>query len=66
MALVLVTKQWIWLMKTLEEHNVLVTIAAMLRDNKAPIDIANNHKIGDQSNQIEVTYHLVSENVESG
>jgi hypothetical protein len=46
--------------------NVLVTNAAMFCDNKAAIDIAYNHKIGDRSKYIDVAYHLVRENVESG
>jgi hypothetical protein len=66
MALALATKQWIWLTITLEELNVPVTNAAMFCDNKAAIDIANNHKIGDGSKHIDIAYHLVRENVESG
>jgi hypothetical protein len=38
----------------------------MVCDNKATIDITYNHKIGDGSNDIDVTYHLVYENVKSG
>jgi hypothetical protein len=53
-------------MNTLEELNVLVTNAAMFGINKAAIDIAYNHKIGDQSKYIDVAYHLVGKNVESG
>jgi hypothetical protein len=66
MALALATKQWIWLTNTLEELNVLVPNAAMFCDNKAAIDIAYNHKIGDRSKHIDIAYHLVPENVESG
>jgi hypothetical protein len=66
MALALATKQWIWLTNALEELNVPVTNAAMFCDNKAAIDIAYNHKIGDRSKHIDVAYHLVRENVESG
>jgi hypothetical protein len=66
MALALATKQWIWLMNSLEELNVLVTNAAMFCDNKAAIDIPYNHKIGDRSKHIDIGYHLVRENVESG
>jgi hypothetical protein len=47
MALALATKQWIWLTNALEELNVPVINAAMLCDNKATINIAYNHKIGD-------------------
>jgi hypothetical protein len=47
MALALGSKQWIWLIKAVEELNVPVTNAAMFCDNKATIDIAYNHKIGD-------------------
>jgi hypothetical protein len=32
----------------------------------ATIDIAYNHKIGNRSKHIDVTYHLGCENVESG
>jgi hypothetical protein len=53
-------------MNALEELNVPVTNAAMFCDNKATIDIAYNHKIGDRSKHIDITYHLVHENVESG
>jgi hypothetical protein len=64
-ALALATKQWIWLTNALEELNVPVTNAAMFCDNKTAIDMAYNHKIGDRSKHINVTYHLVRENVES-
>jgi hypothetical protein len=43
-----------------------VTNAAMFCDDKAAIDIAYNHKIGDRSKHIDIAYHLVRENVESG
>jgi hypothetical protein len=42
------------------------TNATMFCVNKAAIDIAYNHKIGDPSKHIDIAYHLVSENVESG
>jgi hypothetical protein len=45
---------------------VPVTNAAMFCNNKAAIDIAYNHKIGDRSKHIDVIYHLVHENVKSG
>jgi hypothetical protein len=38
----------------------------MFYNNKATMDIACNHKTGDQSKHIDVSYHLVRENVESG
>jgi hypothetical protein len=38
----------------------------MFCDNKANIDIAYIHKIGDRSKHIDVAYHLVREDVESG
>jgi hypothetical protein len=38
----------------------------MFCDNKAPIDIAYNHKIVERSKHIDIAYHLVRENVESG
>jgi hypothetical protein len=41
------------------------TNAAMFCDNKAAIDIAYNHKIGDLSKHLDIAYHLVRENVES-
>jgi hypothetical protein len=65
-GLALATKHWIWLMNALEEHNVPVTNADMFYDKQATIDIAYNHKIGDRSKHIDVAYHLVCENVESG
>jgi hypothetical protein len=43
-----------------------VTNDAIFCNNKATIDIAYNYKIGDQSKHIELAYHLVRENVESG
>jgi hypothetical protein len=43
-----------------------VTIAAMFCDNQPVIDIAYNHKMGDGSKQIDIAYHLVHENIESG
>jgi hypothetical protein len=66
MALALATKQWIWLTNALEELNMPVTNAAMFCNNKAAIDIAYIHIIGDRSKHIDVAYHLVHENVESG
>jgi hypothetical protein len=66
MALALATKQWIWLMNALEELNIPVTNAAMVCDNKATIEIPYNHKIGARSKHIDVAYHFVRENVESG
>jgi hypothetical protein len=66
MALTLAMKQWIWLTNALEELNVPVTNAAMLCDNKAAIDIDYNHTIGDRSTHIDIAYHLVRENGESG
>jgi hypothetical protein len=65
MALALAIKQWIWFTNALEELNVLVTNAAIYCHNRAAIDIAYNHKIGDRSKHIDITYHLVCENVES-
>jgi hypothetical protein len=53
-------------MNALEELDVLVTNAAMFYDNKATIDIADNHQIGDRSKHLNVAYHLVHENVDSG
>jgi hypothetical protein len=66
MALALATKQWIWLTNALKELNVPVTNAAMFCDNKAAIVIAYNHKIDDRSKHIDVAYHVMCENVESG
>jgi hypothetical protein len=66
MVLTLAKNQWIWLTNVLKELNVPVTNAAMFYDNKAPIDIAYNHKIGDRSKDIDIAYHLVPENIESG
>jgi hypothetical protein len=66
MVLALATKQWIWFTNSLEELNVLVTNAAMFCDNKTAIVIAYNYKIGDRSKYIDVIYHLVNENIESG
>jgi hypothetical protein len=66
MVLALATKQWIWLTNALEALNVPVTNAAMFCDNQAAIDIIYNHKIGDRSKHIDIAYHLVCENVESG
>jgi hypothetical protein len=45
---------------------VPVTTAAMFCDNKAAIDIAYNHKIGDRSKDFDIAYHMVHENIESG
>jgi hypothetical protein len=66
MALALATKQWIWLPNALKEPNVPVTNAPMFCHYKAAINITYNHKIGDRSKHIEIAYHLVCENVESG
>jgi hypothetical protein len=66
MALVLATKQWTWLTNALQELNVQVTNATMFCDNKATIDMAYKHKIGNRSKHINVAYHVVCENVESG
>jgi hypothetical protein len=57
-------------MDLVNEHprriNVPVTNPGMFCDNKAAIDIAYNHKIGDRSKHIDIAYHVVRENVESG
>jgi hypothetical protein len=66
MALTLATTQWIWFTHAIGELNVLVTNVPIFCDNKAAIDIAYDQKIGDRSNLIDVTYHLVHTNVESG
>jgi hypothetical protein len=66
MALAFATKQWIWLTNALEELNVPVASCTMYCDYKAAINIAYNHKIGDRSKHIDVTYQLVPENDESG
>jgi hypothetical protein len=66
MALALATNQWIWLTNAIEDLIVPVTNAAMFYNNKSTIDIAYNHKIGDRSKYIDVAYHVVHENIESG
>lgn len=66
MALALATKQWIWLTNALVELNIPIYNNAMFCDNKAAIDIAHNHKIGDRSKHIDIAYHLVREHVEKG
>jgi hypothetical protein len=66
MALALATNQWIWLTNAIEDLIVPVTNAAMFYNIKSAIDIAYNHKIGDRSKHIDVAYHLVHENIESG
>jgi hypothetical protein len=53
-------------MNALGESNVPVTNPAMFWDNKPTIDIAYNHKDSDGYNHIDVSYHLVYENVEYG
>jgi hypothetical protein len=60
------TKQWIWLLNALEECNVSVTNAAIFCDKKTAIAIAYIHTIGDRSKYINVAYHSVRENFESG
>jgi hypothetical protein len=55
-----------WLTNTLEELNMQVTNAAVICTNNPAIDVIYNHQIGDQSKYIEVAYHLVHLNVESG
>jgi hypothetical protein len=52
-------------MNDLKELNVPVTNALMGCDNTVAIDIAEKHKIHDRSNYIDVTYHLVHDNIES-
>jgi hypothetical protein len=54
MALALGTKQWIWLMNTLEEFIIAVNTASIFCDNNAAIDIVSNHKIGDRSKHIDI------------
>jgi hypothetical protein len=49
MALALVKKQWMWLTDTLEELDLPVSNVTIFGDNKATIDIAYLHKIGDRS-----------------
>jgi hypothetical protein len=53
-------------MTAFEELNCPVTNAAMFCDNRAATDIAYNHIIDDRSKHIDIAYHLVHENVESG
>jgi hypothetical protein len=65
MALTLATKQSIWFTNARYEINVPVPNDAMFCDNKAAINIAYNHKIDHRSKHIDVTCHLVHENVES-
>jgi hypothetical protein len=50
-------------MNTVKQLNIPVTIAPMFCDSKATMDITYNHKIGDRSNQINITYHEVGKNV---
>jgi hypothetical protein len=59
-------KQWIWVTNDLDELNLQLTNAAMFCDDKATIDIAYNHKIGDRSKYVNVAYQLVRENVDPG
>jgi hypothetical protein len=66
MDIVLAMIQWIWLTNTLEEPIIPATTPAMFCYNKATIDIPYNDKIGNGSKQINVTYRLIRENVESG
>jgi hypothetical protein len=56
-VLALATQQWIWLTYALEELDVAVTNAATFCNNKATINVAYNHKIGDRSKPLEVAYH---------
>jgi hypothetical protein len=53
-------------MNALEELHVLVTNSIMYCYKKPTIDIAYNHIICDRSKYIDVAYHVVCENVESG
>jgi hypothetical protein len=66
MVLRLATKQWIWVMKALGELNVPATNAAIYCDTKATIEITNNPKIRDQSKYTDISYHFISDNIESG
>jgi hypothetical protein len=45
---------------------VPITNAAIFCNNKATIDIDYNHNIGDRSPNINIAYHFVHENIESG
>jgi hypothetical protein len=53
-------------MNTFKELNMPITNTAIYCNNKATIDITENHKICDWSKPIDVAYHLVGKNVESG
>lgn len=66
MALSLALKQWIWLTSALKELQSTPDNSAMFCDNKAAIDIAHNHRIGDRSKHIDVAFHFVRERVETG
>jgi predicted kinase len=46
-----------------EELNLPVAHVARICDKKATIIIAYNLKIDDQSNYIDIAYHLVNENI---
>jgi hypothetical protein len=53
-------------MNALQELDMPFTNTALLDNNTAPMDIAYNHKKGDQSKYIDVIYHKVHNNYESG
>jgi hypothetical protein len=53
-------------MNAIEELNMPVTNTPMFCKNKASIEIAYNHKIGDRSKYIDIAYLVVHGNVKSG
>lgn len=66
-AMSLTSKQLIWTKNALLElEKSISTTPTLHRDNKAAIDIANNHRISDRSKHIDVHFHFVREHVEQG
>lgn len=66
MALLLATKQFIWLDRGLKEFLKEQIPSAVFTDNMSAIDIAHNPKLNDRTKHIDIAYHFTREQVEEG
>ena len=61
MALALAAKQYIWILRGLEQLISADIPASLSTDNNAAIVLANNPKLNDASKHIDIAYHFTRE-----
>ena len=66
MALALAVKQYIWVLRSLEQLTKTDISTSLLTDNSAAIDLAHNPKINDASKHIDIAYHITREQILNG